>query len=80
MDQVSCASHVNVQPFPCQGINATNEVREDVFVYYLYGVAQAMAMASQAANTAFNPWGLDLPSISALVGFILSRPKKVLVK
>jgi hypothetical protein len=69
MNQDSCASHVNVQPSPCQGINATNEAGEDASVHYLYGVAHAMAMAAQASNTALNPQSLDLSSTGALVGF-----------
>ncbi len=62
-------SHANVQPLPSQGIYATNNTGEDVSVYCLHGAAQAMAMAAQASNTAFNPQSLDLPSIGALVGF-----------
>ena len=38
-------------------------------VYYLYGAAQAVALASRATGTAFDPRSLDLPSIGALVGF-----------
>jgi hypothetical protein len=45
-DQDSCASHINVQPFPCQGINATNNAGEDISVYYLHEVAQAMVRAA----------------------------------
>jgi hypothetical protein len=38
-------------------------------VYYLYGAAQAVALAARAAGTPFDPRSLDLPSIGALVGF-----------
>ncbi len=68
-DQESCASHINIQPLPSQGINTTNAAGEDLTVYYLYGVAQAIAMAAQSSITTFNPGSLDLPSIGALVGF-----------
>jgi hypothetical protein len=38
-------------------------------VYYLYGAAQAVALAARAAGTLFDPRSLDLPSIGALVAF-----------
>jgi hypothetical protein len=38
-------------------------------VYYIYGGAQVVALASSAAGTSFDPRSLDLPSIGALVGF-----------
>ena len=38
-------------------------------VYYVYGAAQAVALASRATGTPFDPQSLDLPSIGALVGF-----------
>jgi hypothetical protein len=38
-------------------------------VYYLYGAAQAVALAARNAVTLFDPRSLDLPSIGALVGF-----------
>ena len=38
-------------------------------VYYVYGAAQAVVLASQATGTPFDPQSLDLPSIGALVGF-----------
>ncbi len=71
MDQDYCAGHVNVQPSPCQGINATNKAGEDFSIYYLYRVAQSMAMAAQSPNFQhrFNPRSLNLPRIGALVGF-----------
>jgi len=51
------------QPHPSQGILTTNAV------YYLYGAAQAVALAARASGTPFDPRSLDLPSIGALVGF-----------
>jgi hypothetical protein len=62
--QESCASHVNIQPLPSQGINATNNARENVSIYYLYGAAQSMAMAAQASNTAFDPQSLNLLALA----------------
>jgi hypothetical protein len=38
-------------------------------IYYVYGAAQAVALASRATGTPFDPQSLDLPSIGALVGF-----------
>jgi hypothetical protein len=38
-------------------------------VYYLYGAVKAVALATRAAGTPFDPHSLDLPSIGALVGF-----------
>jgi hypothetical protein len=38
-------------------------------VYYIYGAAQAVALAARAAGTPFDPRSLDLSSIGALVGF-----------
>jgi hypothetical protein len=62
---VSVASH----PHPSQGILATNTCRDACSIYYLYGAAQAVALAARAAGTPFDPHSLDLPSIGALVGF-----------
>jgi hypothetical protein len=56
-------------PHPSQGILATNTSGIACLVYCLYGAAQAVALAAQAAGTLFDPRSLDLPSISALVGF-----------
>ena len=36
---------------------------------YLYGAAQAMALAASTSSTTFDPRSMDLPSIGALVGF-----------
>jgi hypothetical protein len=62
---VSAALH----PHPSQGIRATNTSGIACLVYYLYGAAQAVALAARATGTPFNPHSLDLPSIGALVGF-----------
>ncbi len=62
---VSAATH----PHPSQGILATNMSRVACSVYYLYGAAQAVALAAFAAGTPFDPRSLDLPSICALVRF-----------
>jgi hypothetical protein len=37
-------------------------------LYFLYGAAQAVALAARATGTSFDPRSLDLPSIGALVG------------
>ena len=55
-------------PHPSQGILATSTSRATCLVYYLYGTAQAVALAACATGTPFNPCSLDLPSIGALVG------------
>jgi hypothetical protein len=62
---VSAALH----PHPSQGILATNTSGIACLVYYLYSTAQAVALAARAAGTPFDSCSLDLPSISALVGF-----------
>jgi hypothetical protein len=62
---MSAASH----PHPSQGILATNTSGITCLVYYLYGAAQAVALATRAAGTPFDPCSLDLSSIGALVGF-----------
>jgi hypothetical protein len=62
---VSSALH----PHPSQSILATNTSRIACLVYYLYGTAQAVALAAQAAGKPFDPCSIDLPSIGALVGF-----------
>jgi hypothetical protein len=62
---VSAAMH----PHSSQGILATDTSRVACSVYYLYGAAQAVALATLAAGTPFDPRSLDLPSIGALVGF-----------
>ncbi len=62
---VSAATH----PHPSQGILATDTSGVACLVYYLNGAAQAVALAAHATGTPFDPCSLDLPSISALVGF-----------
>jgi hypothetical protein len=62
---VPAASH----PHPSQGILAINRSGIACLVYYLYGAAQAVALATRATGTPFDPRSLDLPSIGALVGF-----------
>jgi hypothetical protein len=57
------------QPHPSQGILATSAARAACSVYYIYGAAQAVALASRSTGTPFDPRSLDLPSIGALVGF-----------
>jgi hypothetical protein len=57
------------QPHPSQRILATSATGAACSVYYIYGAAQAVASASRATGTPFNPQSLDLPSIGALVGF-----------
>jgi hypothetical protein len=56
-------------PHPSQGILATSAAGAACSVYYLYGAAQAVALAARASGTPFDPRSLDLPSIGALVGF-----------
>jgi hypothetical protein len=62
---VSVATH----PHPSQGILATSTSGVACLVYYLYGAAQAVALAARATGTPFDPRSLDLPSIGALIGF-----------
>jgi hypothetical protein len=57
------------QPHPSQGILATSTTGAACSVYYIYGAAQAVALASRAAGTPFDPRSLALPSMGALVGF-----------
>jgi hypothetical protein len=62
---MSAATH----PHPSQGILATDTSGIACLIYYLYGAAQAAALAAHAAGTPFDPRSLDLLSIEALVGF-----------
>ena len=57
------------QPHPSQGILATSATGAACSVYYLYGAAQAVALAARASGTPFDPRSFDLPSIGSLVGF-----------
>jgi hypothetical protein len=61
----SAATH----PHPNQGILATSTSGVACLVYYLYGAAQAIALAAHATGTPYDPHSLDLPSIGALDGF-----------
>ncbi len=54
---------------PSQGIHAIGPRSEACSVLYLYGAAQAMALAASTSSTTFDPRSMDLPSIGALVGF-----------
>jgi hypothetical protein len=65
LSAVSAATY----PCPSQGILATSTTGVACLVYYLYGAAQAVALAARAPGTPFDPHSLDLPSIGALVGF-----------
>jgi hypothetical protein len=56
-------------PHPSQGILATDMSGVAYLVYYLYGAAQAVALATHTTGTLFEPRSLDLPSIDTLVGF-----------
>jgi hypothetical protein len=56
-------------PHLSQGILTINTSGVACLVYYLYGTAQAVALAARATGTSFNPCSLDLPSIGALVSF-----------
>jgi hypothetical protein len=56
------------QPHPSQGCLAINQEGHACSVTYMYGAAQALAIAAQSSKTPFDPRSLDLPSIRALVG------------
>jgi hypothetical protein len=58
-------------PHPSQGFRATSAAGEDIQVKFLWEATQsmAMAMAAHASSTPYNPQGIDLPSIGALVSF-----------
>jgi hypothetical protein len=58
-------------PHPSQGILATNSAGVACAVYYVYRAAQAVALASRATGTPFNPRSLDLPSIGVLPSWFL---------
>jgi len=61
-------SSLTGHPHPSQGIPATSATGAACSVNYIYGAAQAVALATHAAGTPFDPQSLDLPSIGALVG------------
>jgi hypothetical protein len=54
---------------PSHGILATSTYGAACLVYYIYGAAQAVALAARASGSPFDQGSLDLPSIGALVGF-----------
>ena len=54
---------------PSQSILAIDTAGQNCYVTYMYGAAQAIALASLSSKTPFDPRSLDLPSIAALVGF-----------
>ncbi len=57
------------QIHPSQGCLAIDDADQACLITYIYGVAQAMALAAQSSKTSFDPQSLDLPSMGALVGF-----------
>jgi hypothetical protein len=57
------------QIHPSQGILAIDTAGQACLVTYMYGAAQAIALASLSFKTPFDPQSLDLPSMAALVGF-----------
>ncbi len=57
------------QIHPSQGCLAIDNAGQACLVTYMYGVAQAMALAAQSSKTPFDPRSLDLPSMGALIGF-----------
>jgi hypothetical protein len=57
------------QTHPSQGCLAIDKAGQACSVTYMYGAAQALALAAQVSNTTFDPQSLDLPSMGALVGF-----------
>ena len=58
---------------PSQGIHAIGPRGKACSVLYLYGAAQAMALAASTSSTTFDPRSMYLPSIGALVGFYHAR-------
>ena len=58
-----------LHPHPSHDILATSTAGATCLVYYLYGAAQAVALAARAAGTPLDTRSLDLPSIGALVAF-----------
>ena len=54
---------------PIHSIPAIDTAGQACSVSYMYGAAQAIALASLSSKTPFDPRSLDLPSIPALVGF-----------
>ncbi len=56
-------------PHPSQGFRTTSAAGEDISVVFLHEASQSIAMTAQASSTLFNPWTLDLLSISTLMSF-----------
>jgi hypothetical protein len=54
---------------PSKGIHAIGPRGKACSVLYLYGAAQAMALAASTSSTTVDPRSMDLLSIGALVGF-----------
>jgi hypothetical protein len=63
-----------VSPATSYNILAIDTAGQACSVTYMYGAAQAMALASVAAKTPFDPRSLDLPSIGALVPLVVLPP------
>ncbi len=64
---------------PSQGFSTVDNACQACFVSYQYRAAQALALAARSSTTPLDPHSLDLPSVSALVGFYhacLSFPVK----
>jgi hypothetical protein len=67
---VSPSAHSATRSSSSQPRNPSQQhFRATCSVSCIYGAAQAVALASRAAGTPFDPRSLDLPSIGALVGF-----------
>ncbi len=69
MSSLSSQANSIKQIHPSKGILAIDPAGQACLVTYMYGAAQAIALASLASKTPFDPRSLDLPSIAALVGF-----------
>jgi hypothetical protein len=65
--RASAPMYHNLQP--SQGIHAFGPQGKACSVLYLYGATQAMALAANSSSMTFDPRSMDLPIISALVGF-----------
>jgi hypothetical protein len=69
MPSLASQSNSIDQIHPSQGIIAIDTAGQACSVTYMYGAAQAIALASLSSKTSFDPRSLDLPSMAALVGF-----------
>ena len=45
-----------------------DEIGQACFVEYVYGINQALSVAMQTFSKPFDPFILDLPNVSSLVG------------